>query len=127
MLGTALAALRSGHWPSLIGASLHFEVSFMVWLLIGALGVPIAGEFGLTATQEGLLVGVPLLGGAALRIFTLDGQLVRQIDGEPGSGSLTWNGQNDAGNLVGSGIYFFVVEDETGTRVQGKFALVNRR
>ncbi|MCZ6781564.1 MAG: MFS transporter [Nitrospirae bacterium] len=69
MLGTALAALRSGHWPSLIGASLHFEVSFMVWLLIGALGVPIAEEFGLTATQKGLLVGVPLLGGAALRIL----------------------------------------------------------
>ena len=61
-------ALRSGHWPALIGAWLHFEVSFMVWLLIGALGVFIAGEFGLTATQKGLLVGVPLLGGAVLRI-----------------------------------------------------------
>jgi len=36
-------ALRSGHWPALIGAWLHFEVSFMVWLLIGALGVFIAG------------------------------------------------------------------------------------
>lgn len=48
----ALGALRSGHWPSLVGAWLHFEVSFMVWLLIGALGVLIAQEFGLTATQK---------------------------------------------------------------------------
>jgi NNP family nitrate/nitrite transporter-like MFS transporter len=40
----------------------------MVWLLIGALGVLIADEFALTATQKGLLVGVPLLGGALLRI-----------------------------------------------------------
>jgi NNP family nitrate/nitrite transporter-like MFS transporter len=60
--------LRSGHWPSLIGAWTHFEVSFMAWLLIGALGVSIAEEFGLTATQKGLLVAVPLLSGALLRV-----------------------------------------------------------
>jgi NNP family nitrate/nitrite transporter-like MFS transporter len=61
-------ALRSGHWPSLLGAWLHFEVSFMTWLLIGALGVPISEAFGLSATQKGLLVAAPLLGGALLRI-----------------------------------------------------------
>lgn len=48
---------------------MHFEVSFMVWLLIGALGVSLAEEFGLTATQKGFLVAVPLLGGACLRIL----------------------------------------------------------
>lgn len=64
----ALQALRSGHWPSLVGAWLLFEVSFMVWLLIGALGVLIADEFQLTATQKGFLVAVPLLGGALLRV-----------------------------------------------------------
>lgn len=63
-----LTALRSGHWPSLVGAWLHFEVSFMTWLLIGALGVSIAEEFGLTPTQKGLLVAFPLLGGALLRV-----------------------------------------------------------
>lgn len=63
-----MRALRSGNWPSLLGSWLHFEVSFMVWLLIGALGVPIGDEFSLSATQKGLLVGVPLLGGALLRV-----------------------------------------------------------
>ena len=63
-----LQALKDGHWPSLLGGWLHFEVSFMVWLLIGALGVAIAQDFALTATQKGFLVGVPLLGGALLRI-----------------------------------------------------------
>jgi MFS transporter, NNP family, nitrate/nitrite transporter len=63
-----LKALKDGHWPSLLGAWLHFEVSFMVWLLIGALGVAIAQDFNLSATQKGFLVGVPLLGGALLRI-----------------------------------------------------------
>lgn len=61
-------AIRSGHWPSLAAAWLHFEVSFMAWLLVGALGVFIADEFHLTATQKGLLVAMPLLGGALLRI-----------------------------------------------------------
>lgn len=60
--------MRAGHWPSLLGAWLHFEVSFMVWLLIGALGVAISAEFGLTATQKGILVATPLLGGALLRL-----------------------------------------------------------
>lgn len=63
-----LRAIRSGHWPSLLGAWLHFEVSFMAWLLVAALGVSIAEDFALTATQKGLLVAVPLLGGALLRI-----------------------------------------------------------
>ena len=61
-------ALKSGHWPSLLGAWLHFEVSFVVWLLIGALGIAIAEDFTLSATQKGLLVAIPLLGGALLRI-----------------------------------------------------------
>lgn len=61
-------AIRSGHWPSLAAAWLHFEVSFMAWLLVGALGVFIAEEFHLTATQKGLLVAAPLLGGAILRV-----------------------------------------------------------
>ena len=40
----------------------------MVWLLIGALGVLIAKDFGLTPSQKGLLVALPLLSGALLRI-----------------------------------------------------------
>jgi NNP family nitrate/nitrite transporter-like MFS transporter len=67
-VGRIVRALRTGHWPSLLGAWLHFEVSFVVWLLIGALGVVIAQDLGLSATEKGLLVAVPLLGGALLRV-----------------------------------------------------------
>lgn len=63
-----IAGIKSGHWPSLLGAWLHFEVSFMTWLLVGALGVLIAEEFSLSATQKGFLVAVPLLSGALLRV-----------------------------------------------------------
>jgi NNP family nitrate/nitrite transporter-like MFS transporter len=69
MLREGLQALRSGHWPTLLGAWLHFEVSFMVWLLIGSMGIAISEEFALSASQKGVLVGIPLLGGALLRII----------------------------------------------------------
>lgn len=58
---------RTGHTPSLICALLDFDFSFMVWLLIGALANSIAPEFGLTDGQVGLLVAIPVLGGAVLR------------------------------------------------------------
>src|SRR5436309_7014259 len=40
----------------------------MTWVLVGALGIFIAQDFGLTATQKGFLVAVPLLGGSVFRI-----------------------------------------------------------
>ncbi|HET7057518.1 MAG TPA: MFS transporter [Nitrospiraceae bacterium] len=64
-----LTAVKSGHWPTLLGAWLHLTISFMVWLLLGALGVLIADTFGLTATEKVIAVAVPLLGGAFLRVL----------------------------------------------------------
>jgi NNP family nitrate/nitrite transporter-like MFS transporter len=64
-----LTTLRSGHWPSLAGAWLHLTVSFMVWLLIGAMSIPLAQDLGLTDQETGLLIALPLLGGAVLRIL----------------------------------------------------------
>ncbi len=67
-LGPFTVALRSGHWPTLVGAWLHLTVSFMVWLLFGALAVSIGGAVSLTSAQQGVLVALPLLSGAILRI-----------------------------------------------------------
>lgn len=60
--------LRSGHPPTLFSAFLYFDISFMVWVMLGALGVFISEEFGLSAVQKGLMVALPLLGGSLLRI-----------------------------------------------------------
>jgi NNP family nitrate/nitrite transporter-like MFS transporter len=65
---TILTVLRSGHWPSLAGAWLHLTISFMVWLLIGALSIALTSELQLSAQQVAWLVALPLLGGAGLRI-----------------------------------------------------------
>ncbi len=60
--------MKSGHPPTLFLAFLYFDISFMVWVLIGVLGVYISKDFGLTATQKGLMVAIPLLGGSLVRI-----------------------------------------------------------
>ncbi len=70
------------------------------------------------------LAGLPL--GAGVSIFTAAGKLVRLLEGVPGQGTATWDGLNEAGFIVGSGIYFFSASDGI-TRVRGKFAVVNRR
>lgn len=59
---------RAGHAPTLVSAFLYFDVSFMVWLLPGALANAIVPDFGLSDAQKGLMVAVPLLGGAVLRL-----------------------------------------------------------
>ncbi|MGH7828901.1 MAG: nitrate/nitrite transporter [Candidatus Binatia bacterium] len=59
---------KVGHPGTLFSAFLYFDVSFMVWVMIGALGVYIAQDFSLSPTQKGLMVGVPILAGSLLRI-----------------------------------------------------------
>ncbi len=59
---------RRGHTPTLVAAFLHFDLSFMLWVLVGALGALIAKDLHLSSAQKGWLVGVPILSGALARI-----------------------------------------------------------
>jgi len=59
----------AGHTPSLVAALLHFDVSFMVWVLLGALGATIGADLGLSPLQKGLMVAVPPLSGSAFRLI----------------------------------------------------------
>ncbi len=59
---------RAGHWPTLLAAFLYFDVSFMIWTLLGPLGAQIGESLGLSQQQKGLMVAVPILAGAFLRI-----------------------------------------------------------
>jgi NNP family nitrate/nitrite transporter-like MFS transporter len=60
---------RSGHWPTLLSAFLYFDFSFMVWTVLGPLGVQIGETLRLSPEQKGLMVAVPILSGAILRIL----------------------------------------------------------
>ncbi len=47
---------------------MHFDLSFMLWVMLGALGIYIAESLGLGALQKSLLVAVPVLSGSLLRV-----------------------------------------------------------
>lgn len=59
---------KSGHTPTLLSAFLYFDIAFMVWVMLGPLGVQIAQTLELTAAQKGMMVATPVLAGALLRI-----------------------------------------------------------
>ena len=59
---------QSGHTPTLLSAFLYFDIAFMVWVMLGPLGVQIAQSLELTPAQKGLMVATPILAGAILRI-----------------------------------------------------------
>ncbi|MEK7814995.1 MAG: MFS transporter, partial [Chloroflexota bacterium] len=62
------AAPLKGHLPTLFASFLHFDVSFMLWVLLGALGIYIAESLGLSPAEKGLLVATPILTGSLTRI-----------------------------------------------------------
>ncbi|MFL5342042.1 MAG: MFS transporter [Gemmataceae bacterium] len=73
---------KAGHGPTLLSAFLYFDVSFMIWVLVGALAVSISADLwpkpdgvsldahlASVASKKGFLIAVPLLGGSILRII----------------------------------------------------------
>lgn len=60
--------VRVGHLPTLLSSFLYFDISFMIWVILGATGTFIVEDLGLTPAQKGMMVGIPVLGGALLRI-----------------------------------------------------------
>ena len=66
-----------GHKPTLFCAFLYFDISFMVWVLLGPLGVQIASSLHLSPAQKGMMVATPVLAGAIFRMMM--GMLVDHI------------------------------------------------
>jgi MFS transporter, NNP family, nitrate/nitrite transporter len=70
---------RSGSPKTLFSAFLYFDISFMIWVMLGPLGNFIAEEFKLSASQKGLMTGIPVLTGSLLRLVL--GALADRIGG----------------------------------------------
>ncbi|MET4898592.1 nitrate/nitrite transporter [Sphingomonadaceae bacterium jetA1] len=77
---------QSGHIPTLVAALLYFDFAFMVWVLLGPLAPDIATTLALTPAQKGLMVAVPTLAGAVLRV--VNGLMVDRI-GPKRSGAIS--------------------------------------
>jgi len=56
-------ANMQGHAPTLAACFLHFDVSFMLWVLLGALGVYIAEGLALGPSEKAMVVAIPILSG----------------------------------------------------------------
>lgn len=59
---------RGGHAPSLAAALIHFDVSFLCWVLLGALGAYVAEDLALSPFAKGVVVATPLLSAAFMRL-----------------------------------------------------------
>jgi NNP family nitrate/nitrite transporter-like MFS transporter len=59
---------RTGHWPTLLSAFLYFDVSFMVWVVLGPLALYITQDLALSVEEKFGIVAIPILFGAALRV-----------------------------------------------------------
>jgi len=68
MKGQPSQDFNNGHAGALFSAFLYFSASCLVWVILGPLAVYIHQDFALSATQKGLLVAIPMLSGAILRI-----------------------------------------------------------
>jgi MFS transporter, NNP family, nitrate/nitrite transporter len=70
---------RSGNPATLFSAFFYFDISFMIWVMLGPLGNFIAEEFSLSASQKGLMTAMPILSGSLLRLVL--GPLADRIGG----------------------------------------------
>ena len=60
---------QAGHWPTLLSAFLYFDVSFMVWVMLGPLSLYITKDLGLPVGEKFTIVAIPILSGAVFRII----------------------------------------------------------
>ncbi len=60
-----------------------------------------------------------------IRVFSYSGQLINTIEHERDTYGNPWYQITRNGQLLASGVYFFVVEDESGARARGKFVIIH--
>ncbi|OGS27436.1 MAG: hypothetical protein A2297_04420 [Elusimicrobia bacterium RIFOXYB2_FULL_48_7] len=61
--------------------------------------------------------------GGDVNIYTLDGDLVRELTAIPGTNEVNWDGKNTEGQTVESGIYLYITKTDTNTK-KGKFVFI---
>ena len=83
--------LKAGHVPTLFAAFLYFDLSFMVWVMLGPLGVQIAARPAPEpGRRRGFMVAVPVLAGALFRV--VNGVLVDRCGpSAPASSARSWS------------------------------------
>jgi NNP family nitrate/nitrite transporter-like MFS transporter len=60
-------AERPGSILTVIASFLHFDTCFTIWVILGALSIPISSSLHLDPAQQGLMVAIPTLSGSLFR------------------------------------------------------------
>ena len=63
-----------------------------------------------------------LAGISTIKIFTTSGRQVKSWS--TSSPSTTWNRDNESGDVVASGLYFYVITNNLGQKASGKFVII---
>jgi len=61
---------------------------------------------------------------AEVRIYSRAGEYVKTLKETLGSDRLDWDGKNDDGKLLASGVYVWIATDQNGKQLDGKFAII---
>lgn len=61
---------------------------------------------------------------ARIKVFTVNGRLVKELEEKDGDGGCFWDLRDITGREVPSGVYLFYVEDDKGHKKVSKFAVV---
>ena len=71
---------------------------------------------------------INLTGNCVVEIFDSNGAKIRELkEAEqtiPNGGMIEWDGRNSRGDLVGRGIYMYVLKSPTGSKKTGKLAIL---
>jgi hypothetical protein len=81
------------------------------------LGDPLLGE----PIRDLAFINLP--GECTIEIYTLDGDLVKEIRHNDGTGTEFWDIRSNYNQLLSTGVYFYYIESKVGEKI-GKFAIV---
>ena len=63
-----MASQSYKQWSVLASSTLSFTVCFMVWMMLGVVGIPLKQQLGLNETEFGVLAAMPVLTGSLVRV-----------------------------------------------------------
>jgi hypothetical protein len=59
-----------------------------------------------------------------LKVFNIVGELVYEKEEDTPSGELSWDVVNNNGEKLASGVYIYLITDNSGNKAKGKFAVI---
>jgi hypothetical protein len=113
----------------LFGGNVYFGTSSGISVLLSGIGEPTLSLDSVFAfpnpfvvSDDNDRVSFNFLRPYIVNIFDVSGAVVRE-----NINSGTWDGRNEAGNRVASGVYIFVLTDQNGLATRGKILLINNQ